>query len=350
MDWEPASKSADKPRGKKRRGCLVAVVIVVLLLVIAGVSRCGGGGDERLDWPTSGLATMLPKPESGVGNVVINDNEKFSASVDGYTQEQFDSYVAQCQEKGFSVEATSDVDELDAYTEDGHHLTLHFYDSLENMDINLEAPMEMGTISWPTAGAGSLVPAPTSTTGSIDSDSSGFFFAYVGETSAEDYAAYVDACSSAGFNVDYDRGDTWYGADNADGVSLRVEYRGFDTMSVRVDVPDGAEAEPVAEGETASEETTTPTADASGVNPDFKATMDGYESYINEYIDFLNTYNSDPSNVVGMLTQYNEMMQEYADWTEQINAINESSLSAADLAYYTEVMGRVNARLLEIGQ
>lgn len=357
MDWEPASKSADKPKGKKRRGCLIAVVIVVLL-VIAGVSRCGGGGDERLDWPTSGLATMLPKPESGVGNVVINDNEKFSASVDGYTQEQFDSYVAQCQEKGFSVEATSDVDELDAYTEDGHHLTLHFYDSLENMDINLEAPIEMGTISWPTAGAGSLVPAPTSTTGSIDSDSSGFFFAYVGETSAEDYAAYVDACSSAGFNVDYDRGDTWYGADNADGVSLRVEYRGFNTMVVRVDAPDDAEAAPEPESTAPdagapvtpeAEVPSTPESSAGG-SSDFRATMDAYEAFMNEYCDFMETYSSDSSNVVSMAVDYADMMSRYSDMTEQIDAIDENSLSADDLAYYTEVMGRVNARLLEIGQ
>lgn len=351
MDWEPAGRNADKPKGKKRRGCLVAVVVVAALLVIAGVSRCGGGGDERLDWPTSGLATMLPKPDSDAGSVIVNSDESFSASVDDYTQEKYDSYVAQCQEMGFTVEVENGTGTYAAYSEEGYHLSLTFFDSSAgSMNVTLDAPIEMGTISWPTAGAGSLVPAPTSTTGSIDSDSSGFFFAYVGETSAEDYTAYVDACSDAGFNVDYDRGDTWYGADNADGVSLRVEYHGFNTMSVRVDVPDGTEAEPAAEGEAVSTETTTPTTDASGVNPDFKVTMDGYESYINEYIDFINTYNSDPNNVVGMLAQYNEMMQEYANWTEQIDAIDESSLSAADLAYYTEVMGRVNARLLEVGQ
>lgn len=345
MDWEPASKSADKPKGKKRRGCLIVVVIVVLLLVIAGVSRCGGGGDERLDWPTSGLATMLPKPESGVGNVVINDNEKFSASVDGYTQEQFDSYVAQCQEKGFSVEATSDVDEFDAYSEDGYHLTLHLYDSLENMDIDLEAPIEMGTISWPAAGAGSLVPAPTSTTGKIDSDSSTFFLAYVGETNAEAFASYVDACSGAGFNVDYDRGDTWYSADNAAGVSLRVEYRGFNTMMVRVDAPDDVEATtPPTEAPTTSD------GSAAGGSSDFRATMDAYEAFMNEYCDFMETYSSDSSNIVAMATDYADMMSRYEDAMEQIDAIDENSLSADDLAYYTEVMGRVNARLLEIGQ
>lgn len=336
MDWEPAGKSAGKPKGKKRHGCLIAIVVVVAIAIVGGIVSSCGRDSEKLDWPTGGLATMLPVPESDAGSVVINNGETFSADVDNYTQEQFDSYAAQCQEMGFTVEAVTDTDSFEAFTGDGHHLTLHFYDSLENMDIDLEAPIEMGTISWPTAGAGSLVPAPTSTTGKIDSDSSTFFFAYVGETNAEAFAAYVDACSGAGFNVDYDRGDTWYSADNADGVSLRVEYRGFNTMAVRVDAPE-AEA-PAA------------TDSSAGGSSDFRATMDAYEAFMNEYCDFMETYSSDSSNVVAMATDYADMMSRYSDMTEQIDAIDESSLSAEDLAYYTEVMGRVNARLLEIGQ
>lgn len=345
MDWEPAGKNADKPKGRKRRGCLVAVVVVVALFVITGVSRCGGGGDERLDWPTSGLATMLPKPDSDAGSISTNDNEAFSADVDNYTQEQFDSYAAQCQEMGFTVEAMTDTDEFDAYSVDGHHLTLSFSDSQESMDIDLEAPIEMDAISWPAAGAGSLVPAPASTTGKIDSDSSTFFLAYVGETNAEAFASYVDACSGAGFNVDYDRGDTWYSADNADGVSLRVEYRGFNTMMVRVDAPDDVEATtPPTEAPATSD------GSSAGGSSDFRATMDAYEAFMNEYCDFMETYSSDSSNIVAMATDYADMMSRYEDAMEQIDTIDENSLSADDLAYYTEVMGRVNARLLEIGQ
>lgn len=336
MDWEPAGKSTGKPKGKKRHGCLIAIVVVVAIAIVGGIVSSCGRDSEKLDWPTGGLATMLPVPESDAGSVVINNGETFSADVDNYTQEQFDSYAVQCQEMGFTVEAVTDTDSFEAFTEDGHHLTLHFYDSLENMDIDLEAPIEMGAISWPTAGAGSLVPAPTSTTGKIDSDSSTFFFAYVGETNAEAFAAYVDACSGAGFSVDYDRGDTWYSADNANGVSLRVEYRGFNTMAVRVDAPE-AEA-PAA------------TDSSAGGSSDFRATMDAYEAFMNEYCDFMETYSSDSSNVVAMATDYADMMSRYSDMTEQIDAIDESSLSAEDLAYYTEVMGRVNARLLEIGQ
>ena len=359
MDWEPAGKSADKPRGKKRRGCLAVVVVIVLIAIVGGIISNCGGGDDSLDWPSSGLATMLPKPDSSTGNVIVNSDDSFSASVDGYTQEKYDSYVAQCQEMGFSVEAENGTGTYAAYSEEGYHLSLSFFGSSDgSMNVTLDAPVEMGAISWPTAGAGSLVPAPTSTTGKIDSDSSTFFFAYVGETNEEAFAAYVDACSSAGFNVDYDRGDTWYGADNAEGVSLRVEYRGFNTMVVRVDAPDDAEAAPEPESTAPEAEApTTPEAEvpatpesSAGGSSDFRATMDAYEAFMNEYCDFMETYSSDSSNVVSMALDYADMMSRYSDMTEQIDAIDENSLSADDLAYYTEVMGRVNARLLEIGQ
>lgn len=352
MKWERA-KNEEKPGGAKRKrlGCLTVVLVIVIIAIVASIARCVGGDEgEKLEWPTSGLATMLPKPDSDKGDVIINDNEQLSVSVDDYTQEKFDSYVAQCQEMGFSVEAATDTDKFEAYSEDGHRLTLTFYGSLENMDIDLEAPIEMGPITWPSAGAGSLVPAPVSTTGMIDSDSSGFFYAYVGETSAEDYAAYVDACSQAGFNVDYDRGDDWYGANNAGGVSLRIEFRGFNTMTIRVDVPDGeASSEPVAEP--VESDGGDPAADAAtSGSADFRATMDAYEAFMNEYCDFMETYSADPNNVVAMASDYADMMGRYAEFSEQIEAVDENSLSADDLAYYTEVMGRVTARLAEVGQ
>jgi hypothetical protein len=46
-----------------------------------------------------------------------------------------------------------------------------------------------------------------------------------------------------------------------------------------------------------------------------------------------------------MAADYTKMMTEYANATSKIQSVNENDLSGADLAYYTEVMGRVNTRL-----
>lgn len=351
MDWEPAGKGGGATKGKRGRGPLI-VAVVVILVVVFGISRCGSGssGGDKLDWPSSGLATMLPKPSSGEGNVIVNNAESFSARVDGYDRGDYEGYVGSCKEMGYTVEAADDADAYEAFSGDGHHLTLSFYEHSESMSVNLEAPVEMGALAWPSAGAASYVPAPASTTGKVDSDSSTFFFAYVGETSADAFGAYVDACAAAGFNVDYSRGDTWYGAKNAGGVALRVEYRGFDTMTVRVEVPDDVDAS--AGAETAASDagdTTTPDA-ATGGSSDFRATMDAYEAFMNEYCDFMETYSSDSGNVVSMALDYASMMSRYAEWAEKVEEIDEGSLSTEDYAYYVEVMGRVTVRLAEVGQ
>lgn len=101
-----------------------------------------------------------------------------------------------------------------------------------------------------------------------------------------------------------------------------------------------AQADPQPESET-----TTQTSSS-----DFRATMDAYEAFKNGYCDFMETYNSDSANAVSMLADYTEMMSNYAEMTEQIEAIDTETLSADDFAYYTEVMARVTQRLAEIGQ
>ena len=49
-----------------------------------------------------------------------------------------------------------------------------------------------------------------------------------------------------------------------------------------------------------------------------------------------------------MMADYSDMMTGYSEMMEKINAIDSSSLSADDYAYYAEVLGRVNQRLAEI--
>lgn len=366
MDWEPAGRKkagVSTPKGKKRSGCLVAVAVVIVVAIVGGISRCGGGadkGDTQRDWPATGLAALLPDPGAGSYEVHSNDDETLWVDVNEYSSSDYDSYIAACQERGFTVDQTKDSLGYEAYSEDGNHLSLTYFKSSEEMGVRLEAAVEMGAISWPKGGAGSLVPAPTSTKGKIDSDSSSFFFAYVGETDQAAFSAYVDECSAAGFNVDYDRGDTWYGGKNAEGVSLRVEYRGFNTMTVRVEVPDDSPepTSPEAEAPVAEPEAAEPTAGTgnetgnapTGGSSDFRSTMDAYESFMNEYCDFMESYGSNPGNAVSMAADYASMMSRYSDFMSQVDAIDENSLSADDLAYYNEVMARVNTRLLEIGQ
>lgn len=352
MKWEPAKGSAASGKKKKGRGCLIVVVAIVAIAIIGGISRCGGGGGESgpLEWPTTGLATMLPEPSSDKGEVHTNTDETFWADVEEYSSSDYEAYISACREKGFTVDESTDALGWEAYTEDGAHLRLTYLESSEEMTINLDAAPEMGTITWPTMGAGALVPAPASTTGKIDSDSSTSFSATIGDTSAEDYAAYVDACIAAGFNVDYDRSDKSFHGDDANGNSVSVDYKGANMMTIVVNAAEEAEeptdAEQSTEPEAPAETTTT---EPSGGATDFRTLVDEYEAFMNQYCDFMETYNSDSGNVVSMAIDYTKMMTEYADWAERMDAVDESTLSAEDSLYLLDAQNRINQRLWSIG-
>ena len=84
-------------------------------------------------------------------------------------------------------------------------------------------------------------------------------------------------------------------------------------------------------------------------DPDFKRTMDNYEQFFCDYVDFMNAYlgSDDP---MSMMSEYMDMMTRCSEITEELDAIDPDSLGAADLAYYTEVMLRINQKLSELGQ
>ena len=85
-----------------------------------------------------------------------------------------------------------------------------------------------------------------------------------------------------------------------------------------------------------------------GVDPELKAFLDSYEDYIDEYVDFMKKYNSDPNNMLSMLGEYGDMMQKYADFAEALDQYDSDNMSAADYKYYIEVTTRCTQKMLEI--
>lgn len=85
--------------------------------------------------------------------------------------------------------------------------------------------------------------------------------------------------------------------------------------------------------------------DASGVDPDFKEYMDSYEKFMNEYCDFMESYNSADAT---QLLKYTQLVAEYAEYTSKVDSYNEDNLSTEDYQYFVDVTARVDKRLLEV--
>ena len=91
--------------------------------------------------------------------------------------------------------------------------------------------------------------------------------------------------------------------------------------------------------------------DYSLVSPEFKATMDAYEAFYDDYIAFMNRYTSassgdDFSELTNMMNDYFDMLDKMNEWSRKIDAIDENQLSPADDAYYLLVTLRIEQKLL----
>ena len=83
------------------------------------------------------------------------------------------------------------------------------------------------------------------------------------------------------------------------------------------------------------------------IRPEVKEFLDAYEACMDEYVDFVQKYmNADPSSMVSMMGDYYSILARYTAFAEKIDALDESELTNAELAYYLEVTGRVSQKLL----
>lgn len=108
-----------------------------------------------------------------------------------------------------------------------------------------------------------------------------------------------------------------------------------------------AEPEETKEPAETEEPAEEPTEEPAGVSADFKAVMDEYEKFIDKYVKFMKKYEKE-GRPLSMLSEYTELMTQYTEFAETMAAYNGDNLSAADYAYYIEVMGRVSQKLLEL--
>lgn len=374
MDWEVAGQdnsgaggtSVSKPpkrKGGKLKKWVIAVAVIAVVVAFLNIQSCIKNQPKSLSWPTTGLATMLPDPPTNKGEVTLDSDSRFGADIDKCSEAQYKEYVESCKQKGFTVDAKSNTSSYSAYNADGYKLSLNYGSYSESTTVYLDAPVEMGTLTWPKSGAGSLAPAPASKKGKITSDSSGYFTATVGDTDASAYSAYVDACIAAGFDVDYHKGDTSFYADNANGDRVSVSYEGFNTMKVTVDAADtpassgtsstsassdsGAVAQTETKAEEAADSSSASTETSSSGSSDLRQFTDDYEAFMNSYCDFMEKYNSS-SNTASMMVDYAKMMQDYAEWAAKADSYDFDDASADDLAYYTAANARITERLSKL--
>lgn len=138
----------------------------------------------------------------------------------------------------------------------------------------------------------------------------------------------------------------------SDDKSVVIYYAKEDYIREDEKTADTTPAPTETAAEPSSEETTPATTEAKEnkdddtIDPDFKAAMDSYEKFMDEYVAFMKKYKDNPTDL-SLLSDYADYMSKYADFVEDFEDWENEDLNAAELAYYVDVQARVSKKLLE---
>lgn len=362
---------------------------------------------EKLNWPETGLASKLPRPDSEYGEISISSNNLFMADVNKYTEDQYRDYIEKCKELGFFIEGETSSIGYDAFNDEGYDLSLMNFDSSDGeMSIILDAPMEMRQITWPDSEPAILLPVPVSTKGKINSESSKEFSVYIGDTSKDEFEEYVVKCKEKGFAEDFSKAEKQYKAENADGYKLSVGYEGFNTMAITIKTPVGQEgygSSGLSDGQSSdtiltstpaptdtpasadaeeAELTDTPattvtpeltvtqapigtperkdtsiskletveevpvTSAQSGIRPTFKAFVDSYEKFYNEYAEFMMNYDE---GSFAMITKYTSLVARAQELDVKAAAYQAGgNMTSEELKYLLDAEARVQQKMMGV--
>lgn len=263
--------------------------VIVVIAAIAVTVSVSGNKSEKIKWDDMILSEQLPVPPKNKGEIHENTAEKLWVDIDKISDKQYNDYTEACKAKGFTVDPESDSTSYGAYNSEGYKLSLSHYGSEDEMKIELEKPIEMSSITWPTSKAGKQLPAPKSTKGKFTHENDDGFNVYIGNTSKDDYNSYVKACSDKGFTVNYDKGDSFYNADNSAGWHVSIKYEGNNIMSIDIDAPSESSTAPSASKDTTKQAEPKPTESKSEKSSTDKTKahstqgVSKYETIYNEY-------------------------------------------------------------------
>jgi len=220
-----------------------------------------------------------------------------------------------------------------------------------------------GEFRWPRSDIATLLPVPKSTFGEILWEQSYGFVIHVGETSKSDFINYIDECWDRGFTIDYTRGDTVYWADNIDGHHVNIWYDDeFNFMTIRIDAAKEDESESISEptmdlqpdengdnGENKDENEDEKDIEEPVVSSvDWKEFLRLYEEWMDKYIELLEKYNANPTDLT-ILNDYLEMMIELAEWAEMAEQVEVDLANDPNaLKEYLETLTRIILKLSEV--
>ena len=86
--------------------------------------------------------------------------------------------------------------------------------------------------------------------------------------------------------------------------------------------------------------------DQNGIRPEFKKSMESYEAFFDEYIEFMSSFKYEDAGL-STLAKYTEFLTKYEKAMSEMDKIDESELTEAEDKLFLETQLRINNKLAE---
>ena len=336
-------------------GVLVAVIIV-------NITDKHYMEDNYLDveWEKLELGKVLPKPDVEFKTKIDkNTNEELKVSLYQFNDQSYNDYVNKLKSAGFDIDILPTEEyQYVAYNNEDFKVDVKLeYDLLE---VYLNKLKVLNEFIWPEIGPATKLPKPKSNIGFIERDSSSTFIATLGEMNKMQFDEYVEECKKVGFNVDFSKDENKFEGKNDKGDVLKVERTPVNRANIKLEIVDSSEVLTNNQNNldnkvTNKVETNTTTkpqikesknnvasnTPANGkteqIRPEFKAKMDQYEKFINEYVTFVDRLIASDGKDINLLKEYSDYMNKMMEFTEEIKKIDDMQLNQAEIDYFLKL-------------
>lgn len=215
-------------------GISTVVLAIIILFILFFQINFNTSSIQQNDWSSLILGKYIQEPPGKLNTIYDNYEDTLSVEITELSYKQYKNYTENCKDLGFNVEVSQTDTRYRAYNQEGYELTINYYQDQSSLDLILIAPIQLSQITWPDNAFTQMLPTPKSTYGRIDANDETGFIVFLGNTSKEDFNDYILACSQKGFNLNSERSDTIYTAQNEHNNFLTIEYRGNNVIHISI--------------------------------------------------------------------------------------------------------------------